>query len=410
MYEKKGATFFRLLIFVCLLPFIKIIVHMVLGNYQMITVAAFPIALIVVYFLNTTRNVFVINNKYLWFVSYIFTKAIIDVIIGDSTLVSSFSSSVRFGYLVLGSAFAVSFVISNKIAKKIFDISFAFFCITVLIGCSQAFSWLPLHNIFTNYGGNLMSATVLGNSRVNGGVGGTVIGYSCYIVLNAMVFVFGENYYSKKQKIAYLIGIISAAILNYSRAAFVGLLLFFVGYLVFYKMKTVNIGYKLLLVICVVCAVGWYCTTDNEMVRYIFVNDQFRQASDATRISSTIRGLRAMNTPKKFLFGVSTGQNTGFTTTGKLQTDGAFVAFIVDYGFCGIILYLLFFVSLFFNIIKFDYINNKKRIIATAVFTVLLLSGINSGLFENVNMLFFPFWVATMVAFCKGGCDDERRN
>lgn len=396
---KKEDQFYNALLLIALYPWLRISSDILISNYQLITGITFFILFFAFFGLNIISRPLTYNRKYLLLQTYLTVVTLFSVADGSTTLFTGLSSLIRFLYVLFGLAYVSIFDFSEGTEKKVIRSLFVVFEITVLASLIQSIPVAPLHSLLISYGGNLMSSTVIGLTRANGAIGGTVIGYSSFIVLNTFAYVFGKEKLNIIERYIYVISLLVAAFLNYSRATFLCLLIFVGFYLIFFKMKKINIAGKILITVIIIAFVIWYLNTDNEVIRYIFENDQYRQQSDTTRISSTITGIKEMDNPLKLLFGISVGQNTGFSTTGKIQTDSTFVSFLLDYGVIGSLLLIVFIIKLNSDFTLYTRTKNDKSMLYLATITLCLNAVINSGMLENYNLFILPYVAMIMKCF-----------
>lgn len=388
--DKQEKKFVDLLLLIYLMPILRIVLDVIVGNYTLVTIIIYPILVVALCFINGGIKIR-IRFWTCFFLSYIIIVAIFHMVAGNSSFVQAFSAVLRFVVFILSLNYVTFSNPSREGAYKVARYSLLFFCFTLIASLIQMFYWMPMHNLFLTVGGNMVSSTALNNIRVNGAVGGTVIAYGVYIVLCCFIVIFGHTEYGMLGKVFFTTGIIVTMFMNYSRACFIGVAIAFGGWFFFFKFKKLRNVYKFISIILVLSICYWYFSTDNMMVRYIFQNDIYRSVSDGKRIEASIIGIAQMNTLTKKLFGIAVGQNTGFATGGKILGDGAIVSFLIDYGIVGIILATAFFIEII-HALKMRASDKKSRsLIIIMFFDFFVLLVINSGFFENINIMLYAY-------------------
>lgn len=389
-YRKGENIYANLLPIIFAMPFLKILFDLLVGNYKLVTMISYPVVLVALVIINGGRMI-KLRRETLIYIAYLITISFFSIVIGTGTFVQIFSSTLRFLTLAFSLNYVVKQESSWEYSKQVANCSLIYFLITVIASMIQLFPNNYLSNVLTTMGGNMISSTSLMNTRVNGAIGGTVIGYAVFIVLNSFVFILGEHLYSKKQKVIYLFGIVISMFLNYSRACFLGVAIALGGYFFLLYYPKLSMKYKILAVILLIGLICWYIFTDNTMIRYMFEVDQYRKVSNSKRIEDSILGLKQMDSFSKMIFGVSVGKNTGFSESGKVLGDGAIISYILDYGILGLVCCITFFVKTWKKI-KCRLENKlKKRVIDIVFVDLILMLVINSGFFENMNIMFFSY-------------------
>lgn len=375
------------IIMIC--PFIKVFADKIIGNYQVVTIANYVIIILICILITIKKRM---KLQLLYFVSilYFVLLFVFNWLSDKATFMQGLSTSMYFVY---------TFLISNYLLNLDYDKNFfhsvkkrliIFFFISFVVSIIQAYDGLPFHDLFTNYGGNIIGSTILKNTRVTGGLGGTSIGYSFFLVLNYILWCFIERFIDKKIKYMYLVCLLLLTFMNYSRATFLCGFAILGYYILFVKVRNVSLSKKIVILLISIAGFIFFISSDNAMIQYIFVNDIYREHSNNMRILESINGIKSLNTLPRFLFGLSMGLNTGFSQS-KILGDGALISIFIDCGFIGLLLFLLYFI----NIIKrmFNQSNKvfNKYFLVFSILDILAILGINSGYFENVNLQIMPY-------------------
>lgn len=388
--DRNERHYILMLSLIYLMPIMRIVFDLLIGNYTVVTIAIYPIALIILFFINGGMKPR-IRKWTLLFIVYIIIVSVFHVIAGSSSFIQAISSVMRFMVLALSVNYVTFAKPSYKGSKRIARLTFVFFGFTIVASIIQMIPAMPLHNMLLSAGGNMVSSTALLNVRANGAVGGTVIAYGVYIVICSFFLVLGVEAFNSFERVALFVGIIAAMFMNYSRACFVGVAGAFAGYFFLFKFRELRVPYKLLSICMIFAFCWWYLSTDNIMVRYIFQGDIYRSVSDGKRIESSIAGLGQMDTFAKQLFGISAGQNTGFSAGGKILGDGAIVSILLDYGGIGLLLFLSFLIETLVSINRGVANVGKKALITIVYLDLITMLLINSGFLENINIMLFSY-------------------
>jgi len=184
----------------------------------------------------------------------------------------------------------------------------------------------PVSGIFTSYGGNYTSGNGLGVFRSNGGLGGTVIMYSNYL-LTVFLILFYKGVHIVKYKYLLWFVFLIAVLLCFSRSLFLSVFIILSLHLCFKRP-----GYFLLL------ATFGVITLYVNLPAILEVFNTMVGDSDKNRISSWLLIIQNAD-PLTSLLGQRTGANTGFyidKEVRKITADSFLLAWFYDYGLLGL--------------------------------------------------------------------------
>lgn len=392
LIEKNEKSLVNLLSLILYLNLIKAPVDFYLnGIYRLVTLLSY---ILIAWFLFKYNKLW--SNKLdvlsLTFIGYLIFRFIIEIPMNNTAIIQSAIPLVKFISYILLIIIIGKNKFSDSCKNKIIDRTIVFFIVTIIVSVIQTFPGLPMHNIFSYYGANVLSGTPLGNVRVSGGIGGTVIDYAVFIIFNMMIYCSVENRLSNKKRIIYLGSIILASIMNYSRVTFLCFGIIFGIYYLLIKLPNVSIYRKLVHIFAVITILTLLFNSSNDLVKYAFVSDEHRQQSNEGRIDSSLDSISLMDNPLKKLIGVSMGQNTGLPVNSyKTLGDGFIISFLYDFGFIGLILLILHFINIF-KLVIFSYSNIRYQIFfAGLLISFFVMNTINSGFNANINIIFFCF-------------------
>jgi hypothetical protein len=236
----------------------------------------------------------------------------------------------------------------------------------------------PVSNIFISYGGNITSGNGLGIFRSNGGLGGTVIMYSNYL-LSVFLLLFYSDFRSKNVQILLWTIFSIAVFLCFSRSLFLCVFIILSLHLCFKKP-----AYFLILSAVSVFAlyINWSAILEiySDMIGG---SDEGRVDSWRLILQDTV-GLTS-------LLGQSSGANTGFFIQGarKITADGFLLAWYYDYGLVGLGLLM----ALLWKAVGEAGLNRLGH--CSTFLALMLMMFVNSG-FDKMFILIMYF-VAFMV-------------
>ena len=258
-----------------------------------------------------------------------------------------------------------------------------FLTYSLVISLNQHFA-IAYAFLFTDYGGNILSANHLDMVRANGGVGGTVIEYAFLLSIASLYTAHTWKYNDKRFYFIFVIGL--SFLLSFSRSTGVSLILLLM-YLVFYKAKIKLLFRLFFLAALLITTISYYYYYSIDQV--LIFNEEISGDSDHKRIAQ-LEILENISEISLF-FGKEFGKNIGYSGLGgKSVSDSYVLSLITDAGLVGLFLMM--------SIILLAYWNNKFSIIdyfftVLLIFTVLLF---NSGMSKTFNiilcsaMLFYP--------------------
>ena len=375
----------RLTLAIVLLPILKMVSDLLIHDYRIITLMSFALCNVIALLLafngkSTTLSLLV-------YIAYFILVTANAFFSSNPDLTEIFSSVAKFLYWGVMLEYLRKNNLSRDAVCKLVKIISIFFASTTLISVIQVIPSAPLHNLFVSYGGNITSGTILGNIRANGGIGGTAIDYSFFIVFTFVLYCYASQMLSKRLSIIVLICVIASTFLNYSRATFVGLGITFIFYFLLFH-KDIKWYLKILCIAGVLVFLYLLSSGRNALLNYMFEKDSYRTRSDSVRFGQMAEGLQQISSPFQLLLGVRLGANTGFSTN-KIIGDGALVSVLLDYGLIGLILIYSLPVRAILSKRKIhSWEETFFLIISFVVF--LFETFINSGFFGNVNILLLP--------------------
>jgi len=237
----------------------------------------------------------------------------------------------------------------------------------------------PVSDILVNFGGNLTSGNGLGLFRSNGGLAGTVIMYSNYLLATFLLLFYKEPNNGKTQIFLWLVFFI-AVFLCFSRSLFLSIFIILFFHVFFKKpILFVLIGFLIIIV--------FYLNLNLILEQYKLMVGQ----SDSHRIESWVKIIENYNFFTLFM-GQETGANTGFKLEGyrKITADGFLLAWYYDFGIIGLVLFLALMwlavlqtgldliscISIFIAIVLMMFVNSgfeKSFIIFIYFFTLIVL-------------------------------------
>ena len=183
----------------------------------------------------------------------------------------------------------------------------------------------PVSNTFISYGGNFTSGNGLEIFRANGGLGGTVIMYSNYL-LGVFLLLFYGDIHRKKVQILLWATFTMAVLLCFSRSLFLSVIAILCLHLCIKKPI-----YFFILGAVLVCAlyINWSAILETyfEMIG----NSDVSRVDSWRLIIQDVNGLTS-------LVGQRSGANTGFFIQGasKITADGYLFSWYYDYGLIGL--------------------------------------------------------------------------
>lgn len=240
-------------------------------------------------------------------------------------------------------------------------------------------SWLE------NVGGNITSGNHLGIFRSNGGLGGTVIMYSNYLVLTLYFIQFASL--KKIPMIIVTIFFTLSVALCFSRSVFL-----IMGILFLYRWFANIKNYHLIVVTgLLVSGLIYADTVFHSALNLWETYDVMRGKSDIGRVDGWAKSVNH-NEVLYHIFGMETGRNTGLLTGGidKLNADGYILAHYYDFGIIGVLLLTCILIRSFF--ITFE---NKYDALVYS-FSFLLLLFINSG-FDKIFIVTYLFMILVYI-------------
>jgi len=243
--------------------------------------------------------------------------------------------------------------------------------------------YMPTAAVTSLYGGNFTSGNHLGFSRSNGGLGGTVIMYTNFLIFIAIMLSF-TSFKKKYVSIFFKVIILVAGYLCFSRIFFLVLSMLWVGILLRKN--------PVIAIILVVSVIGFISSEFHEVISLYF---ELIGNSDEARL----RGWNLMLAEKNLLehlFGVTVGANTGLITGDmyKMNGDGFILSYLYDFGVVGVISLLI----LIYDSIKSAVLVAYDRLLVFAcVFCCLF---VNSG-FEKIFIVsvFFSFLLVIKIQY-----------
>ena len=274
--------------------------------------------------------------------------------------------------------------------NNIRSIFLAYFFVTLLYSVLQH----PMLGNFTllhTAGGNIVSANGLGAFRANGGIGGTVIAYSNFLLAVGWVVFYGEfnnKYFHLFLKLCFFVSLF----LCFSRSVF---LCIFVMYLINIVVKKKVVSAFAISLITLVLA---YYFADVISDNYALMISN----SDTGRVG----GWKAMlggSSALEFLLGSQVGQNTGLFLGGLTKNEGGdsfLIGTVNDYGIIGAILFVFVFSKLVFS-----FNIQKYSTILGIVGSFIVMTFVNSGFEKLVVML--SYMLALIIINKPVGREDQ---
>lgn len=183
----------------------------------------------------------------------------------------------------------------------------------------------PVSNIFMSYGGNITSGNGLGIFRTNGGLGGTVIMYSNYL-LSVFLLLFYSDVHSKNVQILLWTVFSIVVFLCFSRSLFLSVFVILSLHLCFKK----SVYFLILSAVSVFALyINWSAILE---IYFDMIGSSDQSRFDSWRlILQDADGLTS-------LLGQRSGANTGFFIQGasKITADGFLLSWYYDYGLVGL--------------------------------------------------------------------------
>ena len=237
---------------------------------------------------------------------------------------------IAFSYVRVMVIFALFMLLCMRLSgsERYVSLLIAYFLYTSLFSILQL-PFSPVSAFFGSYGGNITSGNGLGYFRSNGGLGGTVIMYSNYLISTFLLLYYGVQNNKKVQGLLWCV-FLGAVLLCFSRSLFVSI--FIVVSVHFCVKKPVYF-----LVVGLMCSVVL-------ILNWAFVFETYTVmtgGSDVGRISSWRLILQDFNMLGAMV-GYRAGANTGLFIEGarKITADGFLLSWYYDYGLVGLGLFL----------------------------------------------------------------------
>ena len=336
-----------------------------------------------------------------FFLIFIFSRYFSELLIlfaedaSAPSFVSASFSALRFYMFVLLLLLLGRLENNSKVViiRKIF---IAYFILTMIYSIMQHPYLLDISFLRTA-GGNIVSGNHLGILRMNGGIGGTVISYSNFLLAVSWVLFYCKFDKSFTYKCLLLCFGIST-ILCFSRSLFICLLvMFFVDLIMKKRLKT------LMLLTISLCLATFML--DGILTMIIDGYKLMVGESDVGRISGWI-SMFGNSSSLEILMGSNVGGNTGLFTGGltKVSGDGFIMGTINDFGIIGVITFYCLFV---YSVFKLPNISPSVGISIVLTFMIMLF--VNSG-FEKLIVMLSYFVALLIISYMpSGGSGDAQK-
>ena len=361
-------------------------------NHQVLTAvqAVVPIILVLFIWGNVRKDSSVaIVWIFLFYHTARFFAELLILISADSDVIKFYGLSFSFiRILVIFSAAMI--LLSTSVVNKSFLFWFyAFFFYTTIFSLLQLPA-SPVSGVFGNNGGNITSGNGLGFFRANGGLGGTVIMYSNYLLAIFFALFFSDDKHLAAKKTLWIVFLISI-LLCFSRSLILAVISVLFLYFLF-KRPAFLIVFFSLVVYLVFSNLGLIIEYYGLMVG---VSDEARLESWALFFKET-KFLTA-------LLGQEMGANTGlyFGSDGKMTGDGFLLSWYYDFGIIGMVLLLAL---LWRSVLE----TKVDRLSRSCIFlSLLLMMTVNSGL-EKIFILEIYFLVFCLLKSQPLTCGKSR--
>jgi hypothetical protein len=310
--------------------------------------------------------------------TYLSIRYVIEIFVFKTGFFQPTVSLVKFFILILGMNFFMNNKFSNYFYLKVEKLLWGYFILTIAVSIIQQQDTF-LGSVFSTYGGNIMSGNAFGIVRSSGGIGGTVIDYSVFIMFIIILYFF--SFKIEGRSAIHFLLILCASWLTVSR---VTLLVFVILILAYVIKRIMNISDIKSFLLVVVFSVVVILIINNNLIKFAFWGDEpQRVSSDEVRIGQWFDVSDELD-HSSYIIGYSMGKNTGLPEQYKTVGDGHLQGFLSDYGILGLLLYLLF-------LLKSTYKSIPGLHNAITVFIVIMVVFlINSGADKFFNIFIFP--------------------
>lgn len=368
------------------------------------------IIFIIFYFYSGPLEYFGLPNRVATFLSYFIL--IVIIFLSDINIMFRFSL-IRFLFFIYLLLKLISyFLLYNDILQPIVSFSH-FFLLVILLQLSekdkiirdlpigkivyysllhlffvsiiQYFQIEPLNNIFSNYGNNPQSGRLINDvfiKRVNGGIGGTVIDFSCLIILLNYINMFLDQ--KKLLSMFNFLILLILSLFSFSRITLLSYFFILLSYSVLFTKKNNTTKKFVLILILLLLIMSFFAYLLNNKLQLTSIN-LLNLEEEISRINMWLNSLKA----DSILIGSDLGKNTGLpVNSGKVVTDGLFFGIFYDMGLIGLILYIF---MIFEPLIKTkNKMKNKDGIVIyLLIFNLIIINIINSSFNYHLNTLFY---------------------
>ena len=321
------------------------------------------------------------------FLGFVFVRFLSEILImtfeseGIPSFLAASFSALRFYMFALLLLVLGSFKSDAKVVviKKIF---IAYFILTLVYSIMQHPSLFNFSSLHTA-GGNIVSGNGIGIQRMNGGIGGTVISYSNFLLSVSWVLFYCKSDNAFKQNCLFVcLGI--SVLLCFSRSLFLCLLVMFLVDLIMKK--------RFKSMVLITGLVAYFVS--RYLVQILDSYTLMVGGSDISRRSGWVSMFSDSSSLEVFL-GSRVGGNTGLITGGlaKLSGDGFILGTINDFGIFGAV----FFVSLFvYSVFKLPNIRPSVGVSICLTFFIMLF--VNSG-FEKLTVMLSYFVALVVISY-----------
>lgn len=373
-------VFFAVMIFIILYFYSGPLEYLGLPNRVATFISYF--ILIVVIFLRDINIMFRFSLIRSLFFIYLLLKLISYFLLYNGILQPIVSFSKFFLLLILLQLSENDKIIRDLPIRKIVYYSlFHLFFVSII----QYFQIEPLNNIFSNYGNNPQSGRLINDvfiKRVNGGIGGTVIDFSCLIILLNYI-----NMFLDQKKLLSMFNFLILFILflfSFSRITVLSYFFILLSYTVLFTKKSNDTKKIVLILILLLLFMPFFVYLRNNELQITSIN-LFNLEEETGRINMWFNSIKA----DSILIGSDLGKNTGLpVNSGKIVADGLFFAIFYDMGLIGLILYIF---MIFEPLIKIkSKMKNKDGIVIfLLMFNLIIINIINSSFDYHLNTLFY---------------------
>lgn len=334
-----------------------------------------------------------------FFLFYVFLRFLLEIVLVPANFFQASVSLVLMFVMIFGIKYITTKQFSVLFYSQLEKIIWKYFYVTIGVSIIQAFHIQPFYEIFSKYGGNLISGNILGVVRTTGGIGGTVIDYAVFIILFYLILL---NSY--KVEILHVIAIIIASLLAFSRIVFVIILMGTIYKAFFLLFKSGKFLQKILIISCIIF-LGFVfsrinITITNEQLQFI---ESFQGTHEEARFNMW-KNVRKSLKGASLIVGVSMGNNTGLPTQGTkpVSADGYFQGFAYDFGILGLTLYILFLLIK----IKKVAVSKKDFLLIILLFSITCI--INSGITKPSNLIILIIMFG-MIKMNRNKCFDDQK-